>query len=219
MDHSYFAVSYLLLWTIVLLQVYLLLALLRQVGILNLRIVPAGARSVSTGPKVGGKAPEFRVSDVSDSMRVLEVPSAGLLDQMLFFISPGCATCKLLAPGIRALSAERRDVVWAVIAFGQLSECVAYNKAHFDQRVLFCHGSGAVMDLYEVATTPYAVFLRPDGTVLAAGIVNHIEHLESMLSVRDDVTTTAFEAAAPRESAVVTALASPAVGSNSPIPE
>lgn len=186
MQHVYLEISNFMLWVVVMVQAYLMLVLLRQVGILNLRIVPAGARSVSTGPKVGEKAPELQLSDMRDSSRILAVPSDGGQSLMMVFVSPGCSSCKQLTPGINTLFAESsHDILWAVIALGSPSECSAFQKQYFNSSLMFCHGNDRVRDLYEIATTPYAILMRPDATVLAAGIVNHIEHLESMIALKD----------------------------------
>ncbi len=182
---SIYAVSHVFLWMIVVVQAFLTFALLRQIGILNLRIVPAGAKSIAAGPRVGQKAPELNLADIRDSTQALTVPSTDLRNLMIVFISPSCSSCKTLTPGIRALAGPTKsDVLWAVVSFGDLSENYEYQRINFDERILFCHATPGVRDLYDVTTTPYAIYMRPDSTVLAAGIVNHIEHLESMLESR-----------------------------------
>ena len=46
-------VSNLLLWVLVILLTVMVLALARQVGVLNDRVAPAGALTPTSGPKIG----------------------------------------------------------------------------------------------------------------------------------------------------------------------
>ena len=50
-------ISQILLWVLLLLMALMMLALLRQVGILHERIAPMGALTLDRGPKEGEQAP------------------------------------------------------------------------------------------------------------------------------------------------------------------
>jgi hypothetical protein len=56
--------SYLLLWVLVLSVVFAIIVLARQIGVLHMRILPAGARAVNAGPSIGSVAPEISTFDI-----------------------------------------------------------------------------------------------------------------------------------------------------------
>ena len=70
----------------------LVLALYRQVGVLQRRVLPQGFLEIAhEGPAVGGAAPELA-----------QLRRAG--DEVVFFASQSCRVCRQLEPGARALA-------------------------------------------------------------------------------------------------------------------
>ncbi|HWT37168.1 MAG TPA: methylamine dehydrogenase accessory protein MauD, partial [Paraburkholderia sp.] len=86
-------VSTALLWIAVLALGAICLALVRQVGILYERIMPAGALMIDKGPAVGAIAPTFELSDIrGQQVKVGGIDAQGKAT-LLFFLSPTCPVC------------------------------------------------------------------------------------------------------------------------------
>jgi methylamine dehydrogenase accessory protein MauD len=95
-----FLVSYLVLWALFLVQSVIVLMLLRQVGVLHLRIAPTGARILPIGPRISQTAPAVTIRDMENPNEQLQVEQSMERDVLLFFVSPGCAACGLLMPAL-----------------------------------------------------------------------------------------------------------------------
>ncbi len=172
-------VSYIGLWIVTLIQACILVALLRQVGLLHLRLQPAGARTTNIGPEIGTRLPEIQVNDIfGDLVPVVSHSRA----RLLLFIAPPCSACAELLPGAKTLARSERtrmDVVF-LTAF----EDQEVNQAYVEQHALTdlpYVASAHLAQEYGVLGTPYALAIDADGIVRAKGIVNHIEHLESLV--------------------------------------
>ncbi|SRR5579883_1009874 len=178
-------VSHISLWVLFIIQSLIVLALLRQVGTINLRIGPLGARMMVLGPEVGDNAPKLHLVDMGDESKELHIPPEDGRDWVVIFVTPGCPTCQTLIPGVKVLLRETHDNLgWVLVALGERTECELLRYKHGLERFPFCHGDESVRDLYAIAATPYMILVRRDGKVLSKGLVNHIEHLESVLSMR-----------------------------------
>lgn len=158
---GYWLVSYLLLWTLVLGLVTVVVALLRQIGLLHLRLSPTGALDTGEGPALGEPAP-----------RPLGLPAGR--PAVVVFGSETCALCRDLLPSVTALA--RADpslsvlVVSASPSFAQMVRPPAAGLADL-----------AALHAYRVRATPFAVYLDGQGVARAKGIVNTLEHLESLV--------------------------------------
>lgn len=158
---GYWLASYLLLWALALGLVAVVVALARQIGVLHLRLAPTGALDVHEGPLVGDPAPAF------DGLR----PGR---ESLLVFGSETCGMCRDLLPSVTALARAEPAVTVAVVSasaeFSSLAKVPAIGIA-----------DTAVVAAFRVRSTPFAVYMDVDGVVRAKGIVNTMEHLESVL--------------------------------------
>ena len=154
-----------------------LLALARQVGVLHVRVAPAGALDAGRGPALGEKLPVKTVTTLEGRPLLLGGKADGL--QLLMFVSAACPMCKSLIPVAKSFAAaERVKLVFvgdddAGIQRGLVE---AQGLAGYP----FINGPD-IGRLFEVDKLPHAVLLGTDGTVLAKGLVNSREHLESLI--------------------------------------
>lgn len=100
-------VSNVLLWIVVVIQAFVLIELLRQVGVLRMRIGDEQAALFVDGEGLdrGTHAPEFRAIDVRtgstmDSNDVLAPRT------LLVFLSTRCQSCRELIPTLNELASE-----------------------------------------------------------------------------------------------------------------
>ena len=173
-------VSNVLLWIAVLVLAAVVVALVRQVGVLHERLRPAGALALSSGPRVGDAAPVLEAADLAGAAHAVGAPRDDARDTLLFFLSPTCPVCKALLPVLASLS---RDGLRALLASdGPRDEHAAFvARERIELPYLLSNPLGLA---YRVGKLPFAVLIDGAGVVRAQGLVNTREHLESLLEAR-----------------------------------
>jgi methylamine dehydrogenase accessory protein MauD len=178
-------VSNALLWVAVVALAGVVLALVRQIGVLHERLAPTGALSTSAGPRVGEPAPELDVEDWSGRRLHLGGESPDGRSTLLFFLSPTCPVCKALMPVLDSVARAERDwlrVVWA--SDGARSEHAALVAEHGLADSHFVLSTPLAL-AYRVGQLPFAVLFDAQGRVRASGLVNTREHLESLFEAQE----------------------------------
>ncbi len=169
------------LWIVVVVLAGIVLALLRQIGVLHERVAPAGALMGAEGPRVGEAAPVVPVETWSGRSISLGGPNAEGASTLLFFLSPTCPVCKELLPAVDSMRRDEGNALRVILASdGPRAEHESFVFEHRldpDRYVL----SGPLGIAYQVARLPYAILVDPIGVVRARGLVNSREHLESLL--------------------------------------
>jgi hypothetical protein len=99
--------AFALLWLTVLVLGVVVVALLRQVGVLHARLRPLGVHFGGEGPERLAPAPPLPGHDYA---------GAGLT--LVVFTSAGCTICAGLRPGLRALEREYTDVALREVDHG-----------------------------------------------------------------------------------------------------
>ena len=176
------------LWTLVGLLTIAVLALARQVGVLNQRVSPAGALTPTTGPKIGELTEVLETDDLNGTRQRIGGPTSERTTLVLF-ISPTCPVCKALLPAARSLAtAERLRLVFASDGFD-----AARHQAFAEDVGIARYPYVVSQELglrYGVSRLPFAVLIGADGVLLGRGLVNTREHLESLTeSWRSGVAT------------------------------
>lgn len=181
---SALAVSNLVLWILVLLLGVLLLALVRQVGVLHERIAPAGALMLNRGLNIGEPGPLVEVADLEG--RALRVGSAREdgRSTLLLFVSPGCPVCKTLLPAVKSSRRDERSWLDVILASdGERSEQQAFVREQGLDGIPYVV-SAALGLAYQVSRLPFAALLDEHGVLRARGLVNSREHLESLFEAK-----------------------------------
>jgi methylamine dehydrogenase accessory protein MauD len=188
---SAWIVSNLLLWAAVVGLAAVVVALLRQIGVLHERIAPVGALVGGERPQVGEKAPVLELEGWSGETvrvgdrRAAEPPGPGARGTLLFFVSPTCPVCKTLLPHLDSIRRAEGDGVQVVLASdGAREEHEAFVRAHALERGHYVL-SEMLGRAYQVGRLPYAILIDADGVVRARGLVNTREHLESLFQARE----------------------------------
>ncbi|MEH3048145.1 methylamine utilization protein MauD [Sphingomonas adhaesiva] len=194
-------VSQALSWLMVLALGVALLAVARQVGVLHVRVAPAGALTTAGGVGVGDRPAAVPATLLDGGATVVggAAPGAGL--RLLMFVSAQCPLCKSMIPTARSFARHER----VALTFVGDDDPVAQRALIAQQGIEaypFVNGP-EVGRAFGVAKLPFAVLLAVDGTVLSKGLVNSREHLESLIvahemgiaSVQDYIATLKVEAA------------------------
>ncbi|QCI94281.1 methylamine utilization protein MauD [Novosphingobium sp. EMRT-2] len=172
-------VSQVLSWGVILALVVAMLALARQVGVLHMRVAPAGALTTAGGPSVGASSPAIPARTLDGAAVTVGGAAPGSALRLLMFVSAACPLCKGLIPMAKSFARDERV---QLIFVGD--DDPAVQRGMIEQ-----HGIGSyqfingpdVGQAFEVGKLPYAVLLDADGTVLSKGLVNSREHLESLV--------------------------------------
>lgn len=171
--------SHILLWVVVVLLAVVTLAAVRQIGLIHKRLPPVGARMTPVGPELGSKAPEFDTRDLFGRRAALS--DAGPKKVLLLFISTRCVTCNEIAPAIKSIARSEAPSIDTLI----LSDNPEDDVRDFVTRHRIDHlpivVSRELVEAFGVQTTPYGIVVDESRNVVTKGIVNNIEHLESLV--------------------------------------
>jgi methylamine dehydrogenase accessory protein MauD len=174
-------VSQILSWIVVLGLGLALLALARQVGVLHVRLAPAGALLSGKGPVVGEPAPVLDAVTLDGASIAIGKPAGR--NQLLLFVSPHCPLCKDLIPIARNFAkTEKLDIVF--VGDDEASEQRAM-IARLDMGGLPFVNSSIVGRAFHVDRLPHAALIAADGTLLSKALVNSREHLESLVTAHE----------------------------------
>lgn len=107
MSGSVWIATYVLLWVAVLVLSVVVVALLRQVGVLHARLRPMGVHFAGEGPERLAPAPGAASIDYSRNRITL-----------IAFTSPTCEICKELIPSLEAIRREYHDLQYVEFEHG-----------------------------------------------------------------------------------------------------
>lgn len=175
---SYLTEIVMLLAAVVLVLVFAMFALARQIGVLHTRLAPAGALMTTSGPKIGEPAPLISVPDLNGTS--VEIGGAKSLPQLVLFVSPTCPVCKELVPTARSMAkAEKLSLVFGSDG-GEAGKHADYVKKMDIGSYPYIVSLELGMK-FEVSKLPYAVLIDENGVLRSKGLVNSREHLESLV--------------------------------------
>jgi len=187
--------SYLALWGLVLLQAFLVLSALRQIGVLLLRMGPRPALDVgegASGPEFGQAAPSAGAAGIE----LNPLGGNGFAGSVMIFTSPTCGSCVLIPQAVSSLVNRYREVAFVVAANGP-ERAIGEYRNRFPAAVKVIREDGQLSDAYRIRDVPYAVFTDAAGLVVQKGIVNNREHLEEL--VKRGLALARLENRSPRE--------------------
>lgn len=173
-------VSYFVLWLFVILLTLAVVLLARQVSLLYRRLGSPPARMENEGLDIG-TVPEPVEAFTLDGARVAV---GGLRErlQLLVFVSTNCVTCDKLTPAIRTAWKKERHKVDILTVCMTLDESWARSFLRRNKlNEVPCILDGELSQQYRIFNPPYAVLLNREGVVAAKGVVNHLDHVESLL--------------------------------------
>jgi methylamine dehydrogenase accessory protein MauD len=176
-------ISNLLLWIVVVALCAVVLALVRQVGLLHERIAPVGALMTQRGLRIGEAVPELKLAALDG--RDVRIGGADRdAGTLLFFLSPTCPVCKTLLPSVLRTARDEVPPLDVVLASdGEPSEHRRFVAEQGLQETPYVL-SDTLGISYQVAKLPYAVLIDRDGILRASGLVNTREHLESLFEAQ-----------------------------------
>ena len=176
-------ISQIVLWIAVLGLAAVVLALIRQIGVLHERIAPMGALTIDHGPKVGDQSPVFDLIDIRQRTVSIGRPATDGQGTFLMFVAPSCPVCKKLLPVVKSMVKEEPlRLVFASDGERVEQERFARSQRIEDYPLVLSAELGMT---FRIGKLPYVVLIDERGMVRAKGLVNTREHLESILQARE----------------------------------
>jgi len=170
-------VSNILLWVLLIALAFVLMGLVRQIGVLHGRLAPAGALMIDKGVAVNEPAPKVTAADRNGRPVNFGYPADK--GQLLFFLSPSCPVCKSLLPAIKAVAKERPDLEVIYVSDGEPEAQAALIREFKLEDAHYVVGPEVGMT-YQIGKLPYAALIDAAGILRAKGLVNSREHLDSL---------------------------------------
>lgn len=177
-------IAVILQWVLILALSGMVLALFRQVGLLHERLGPVGALVLPGGPRVGEAAPTFDLTSLAGEGVRIGQPDRNK-STLLFFLSPTCPVCKTLVPVVKKVASaedDRLDVVLASDGDESAQRQMVKDQGLDAFPLVLSTELGLA---FGVSKLPHAALIDPDGKLVASGLVNNREHLESLLIAQD----------------------------------
>ena len=173
---GWWTASYVVLWLLVVVLCFVVVALARQIGTLHLRLGPRGALEMDDeGPPLQEAPPPVDAVDISG--KGISVGGPGHA-QLVLFVSPGCHLCEAVLPSLTAVS-EAGDMRALVVTDSDATEArTSYGDGRVRAPVI---PSRKLAQAYRVPGTPYVVILDDLGVVRAKGAVNNLEQMEGLV--------------------------------------
>lgn len=177
-------VSNILLWVLVSALAAVVLALVRQIGILHERIAPAGALLLRRGLEVGRPVPSIALTDLSGRAIAIGASSERARSTLLVFLSPSCPVCKALLPVLK--SSRTSESAWLELILasdGAEDEHRRFIAANGLREISYVLSAELGMS-FQVERLPFAALIDERGVLRARGLINSREHLESLFEAK-----------------------------------
>jgi methylamine dehydrogenase accessory protein MauD len=174
--------SYIALWIIVAVLAIIVMGLLRQLGLIQLRLgIDPGVLITPEGLERGTAVPDFEARDVhaGDLIRLRDFRGQRVV---LVFLTPTCVACRELAPHLNeVMHAYRGTIELLTVLYGAEASCMEFARQFKLQTRLLADPTNSIAASYDVRATPFAFLINEDGIVLIRGVVNSWPQLEALI--------------------------------------
>ena len=182
------SISNALLWIVVIVQLLLIFALMRQIGVLHERVFPAGALMTAAGPAINEAVPVQQVQSIAGTSVSVGGKTPDGKQTLVLFVSPTCPICKTLLPYVNSILAAEQQQTNILLASDADTEAEREQHRQFvrdyqlpTERYVLSRELGLA---FSVDKLPFAALIDQDGILRAKGMVNSREHLESLFEAQ-----------------------------------
>lgn len=177
-------VSNIVAWLAIIALGVVVFALTRQIGLLHERMGPVGALTVAKGLKAGDPLPSLSLPSLTGGTVETGPGARPGRATLFFFLSPDCPVCKSLLPVIASVRARESDWLDVVLASdGERADHETYiaKQGLADYPYIPSQDLGLAIG---VSKLPYAALADENGRMVAHGLTNTREHIESLFEAR-----------------------------------
>lgn len=202
--NTFWVASSVALWIIVAVLAFIVVGLLRQLGLIQLRLgLDPGVLITQEGLERGTEAPDFDAIDV-EAQQPTHLSAFRGRQVLLVFLATDCTSCRDLVPHLNNIAYEYRDGVETIaVCHGAVAACGEFaHQTHLGARML-ADPTNAIADRYGVRFTPFAYLIDAAGVILIRGVVNTWPQLDALLKEEGTIQTAPWESIATPEAARV----------------
>jgi methylamine dehydrogenase accessory protein MauD len=162
-------------------QFIVTLALGRQIGQLNRRLPPVGARTTNAGPELGGQIGRLAVTLATGATRQFGGEDSPR-PTLLLFLSMNCGICDEIIPALQSVAKARPAIDVLIVSASDDASRISSFAERARTRGLPIALGEQLTATWRVAPVPYAVMIDELGIVRSKGMVANREQLESILA-------------------------------------
>ena len=173
-----------LLWIVVIALGIAVFALSRQIGVLLERVAPAGALLSGKGLASGEPAPELALTALDGSSVRVGGKRGDARSTLVFFLSPTCPMCKAALAAVRSIASRENAWLDVVLASdGDDEDHADYVRRNRVSNLPYVVSEELGLG-FRVGQLPHAALVDENGLIVAAGLTNTREHVESLLEAK-----------------------------------
>jgi len=169
-------------WVALILLALLVVGLMREVGLMQLKIGPPGAMGDAQGAPIGLTVERQLVAALDDTPVTLPLPDTA---NLVVFLAPSCGICHQLIDPVRIVAKHERDLAVTVVCAGEEQECRDF-LGDVEKRVVVVPDiGGQINQTLGITSSSFAQVFDREGVAGPSGVVNNLAHLESLLKSFD----------------------------------
>ncbi len=182
-------VSYLILWGLVVILLFLVIGTLGQLGLLRrpqepsrLEPMKPPIKSEDDGPPIGSPLPAFVAETFNGFGTVVPGTSREKKGTVLLFLSATCDSCQRLADPLNKyveLREHREEVI--VLLEGDQRICEGFQSLFPLHVPAICASDRRFKDQFKVRTIPFGLFYDAQGILVRKGIMSSGLYLRALL--------------------------------------
>lgn len=165
------------LWSVVVVQLILMVVLFRQVGIVYLGNSSDRSRG---GLPLNAEAPAWQAADHRN--RTVSSDDFNERPLLLVFADPDCGPCQRLMPELQNVIESNGEVPAVVVGSENAKVNAGMAERYRLEAPILTQEQRELTDLFKVAVTPFAFVIDSAGRIREKGIVNSREQIEGKLA-------------------------------------
>jgi len=172
-------------WLFMIALALVVFALVRQVGVLHHRLGPAaGALMISKGIKIGERSPEFKLRTLDGNDIVIGGVDPAARSTLVMFVAPDCPVCGKLLPALKSIGVQ--ETSWLRLVFASDGDVEPQRKFWKEKGLVeFPYVLSQELGMtYQIGRLPYGVLIDAKGVMVAQGLCNTREHIESLFEAQ-----------------------------------
>lgn len=161
------------------------LSLARQFGVVLQRLgPPAGALMISKGISLGESSPEFKLRTLDDKDLIIGGVEPSGRNTLVMFVGPDCPVCAKLMPALKSIGSQESSSVRLVFASdGEVEPQRKFWREKGLESFPYVLSQELGMT-YQIGRLPYGVLIDSKGMMVAQGLCNNREHVESLFEAQ-----------------------------------
>lgn len=171
-------------WVLLLGLGVVVLALIRQIGVLHQRIGPAGALMISKGVKIGERSQQFKLQTLDGVEVTLGAIDPAGRSTLVMFVAPDCPVCASLLPALKFIG--KQEASWLRLVFasdGDPAQQAVFRREKNLEDFPYVLSPQLGMS-FQIGKLPYGVLLDANGIMISQGLCNSREHVESLFEAK-----------------------------------